>query len=100
MDKPKTNLKPRRVTAIFTGHVQGVGFRFTTVEIARNHPVTGFVLNLMDGSVKLIAEGFEPDLYAFLNQIRDAHIFRYVTREDLNWSDATGEFPDFAVRYS
>jgi acylphosphatase len=100
MDKQHNNLKPRRVTALFDGRVQGVGFRFTTVEIARNHPVRGYVQNLMDGSVKLVAEGREPDLYTFLNQIRDAHIFRYVTREDLSWSDATGEFPEFTIRYS
>lgn len=92
--------KPKRLNAVFDGRVQGVGFRFTTVEIARNHAVTGYVQNLMDGSVKLVAEGIEDDLYAFLNAIREAHIYRYVTREDLHWLDATGEFVEFTVRYS
>jgi acylphosphatase len=100
MVKKQQNLRVRRLTAVFDGRVQGVGFRFTTVEVARNHPVTGYVLNMMDGSVKLVAEGPEDELHRFLDDIREAHIFRYVTREDIHWQDATGEFTSFVIRYS
>ena len=41
----------------YSGHVQGVGFRYTAVSISRRHTVTGFVQNLSDGSVVLVAEG-------------------------------------------
>lgn len=47
----------RRVRAIVTGHVQGVGFRAFTVEEAREHGLTGWVRNLADGSVELEAQG-------------------------------------------
>ncbi len=100
MTNNEKNEKPRRLSAVFDGRVQGVGFRFTSVEIARGHHVTGYVQNMMDGSVKLVAEGLERDLYALLNAMRDAHIYRYVTREDLHWLDATGEFSEFTIRYS
>jgi len=98
-DKP-VNTKLRRLTASFNGRVQGVGFRFTTVEIARNHPVSGFVQNMMDGSVRLVAEGTEDNLFLLLRDLRDAHIYRYVTKEDLHWQAATEEFDGFVIRYS
>jgi acylphosphatase len=42
---------------IFSGRVQGVGFRYTAQSIARRHPVTGYVRNLPDGTVELVAQG-------------------------------------------
>lgn len=100
MTEKTTASKPKRLTACFEGHVQGVGFRFTTVEIARNYEVTGFVQNMMDGSVKLVAEGIEDDLSRLLRDMREAHIYRYVRNEDIRWQDGTGEFDGFSIRYS
>lgn len=96
-DTPMFN---RRLVAQFEGHVQGVGFRFTSVEIARGFAVTGYVQNMMDGSVKVVAEGDEQTLLRFLDALRASHIFRYVTREDLSWSAATGGLEGFTVRYA
>jgi acylphosphatase len=45
---------------IYTGRVQGVGFRYTAVNVADGYAVAGYVRNLPDGSVELVAEG-EPD---------------------------------------
>lgn len=42
---------------IFTGRVQGVGFRFTAYSIARRCQLTGFVRNLPNGSVEMLAQG-------------------------------------------
>ncbi|MCH8830018.1 MAG: acylphosphatase [Planctomycetes bacterium] len=55
--------------AIFAGRVQGVGFRYTTAQIARRHAVTGFVRNLSDGTVELIAAGTHLSVAAFLADI-------------------------------
>lgn len=90
----------RRVQASFEGRVQGVGFRFTTVEIARGHEVYGYVQNGIDGSVKLVAEGSDENLHRFLDSLRASHIYRYVTREDVAWKDATGEYDSFSIHYS
>ena len=42
---------------IFSGCVQGVGFRYTVHSLARQHPVAGYVRNLPDGTVELVAQG-------------------------------------------
>ncbi|MCS6977649.1 MAG: acylphosphatase [Gemmatales bacterium] len=57
---------------LYFGHVQGVGFRYTAHSLARNLPVTGFVRNLPDGSVELVAEG-EPEAVAdYLDRVERA----------------------------
>ncbi len=49
-----------RKHVIYSGRVQGVGFRYTTVSLARRYPVTGYVRNLPDGTVELEVQG-EPE---------------------------------------
>ncbi len=90
----------RRLSLQIAGHVQGVGFRFTTVEVARDFSITGYVQNMLDGSVKVIAEGEEPELMRFLDALRASHVFRYVAEENLSWLPATGELEDFTIRYA
>jgi acylphosphatase len=46
-----------RRTVFYSGLVQGVGFRYTTQRIAQQHAFAGFVRNLPDGRVQLVAEG-------------------------------------------
>lgn len=62
----------------YSGDVQGVGFRATAAHLARRHPtVRGWVRNLSDGRVELLADGPAADVEAFLAEVRDrmaAHI--------------------------
>lgn len=57
---------------LFAGRVQGVGFRYTSARIARRFPVSGFVRNLADGTVELIAAGTEASVDGFLAEVRQA----------------------------
>lgn len=82
------------------GHVQGVGFRFSTVAIAGRFPIRGYVRNLVDGDVCVVAEGPERELLKFLDALRASHVYRYVRKEHVAWSEATGEYADFDVRYA
>ena len=56
---------------IYSGRVQGVGFRYTVRNIAKHHPVTGYVRNLSDGSVELVAQGELPAINSLLADVAD-----------------------------
>lgn len=55
----------------FEGHVQGVGFRYQTLNVAKGFEVTGTVQNLSDGRVHLYAEGDEAEVRAFQSSVAD-----------------------------
>ena len=58
------------------GRVQGVGFRYSVCRIAENYSVTGFVRNLSNGDVEIMAEGPEVKLNGFLFDIRNSRLKR------------------------
>jgi acylphosphatase len=95
--EPET--KKRRVSVRYEGRVQGVGFRYTTVSIAGRFRVVGFVKNLPDGDVELVAEGTEAELAAFLAAIRASHLGRFISKETPSWSSASGTFTEFGVAH-
>jgi acylphosphatase len=56
---------------IFTGQVQGVGFRFTANGVANRHQLTGFVRNLFDGTVEMLAQGQSEDVADCIRDIEE-----------------------------
>lgn len=58
--------------AYFSGTVQGVGFRYTTRRLARDLDVDGFVRNLPDGRVELVAEGDPAEIVRFFRAVQEA----------------------------
>jgi acylphosphatase len=68
----------------YSGHVQGVGFRYTARRVAQRHVVAGMVRNLPDGRVELIAEGDGAEVDAFLDDLRRemAHYIHQVSIQD------------------
>jgi acylphosphatase len=88
----------RRREIRFHGRVQGVGFRYTTERAATHFRVTGYVQNLPDGSVRVVAEGEPAELDGFVGGIREA-MARNIRNEHSEDLEATGEFADFRVRY-
>lgn len=59
----------RSVHVFFSGRVQGVGFRFNVLNLARKYSLTGWVKNLPDRRVELTAEGRKEDLDFFLSDL-------------------------------
>jgi acylphosphatase len=81
----------------YTGRVQGVGFRYTSKNVALGYEVTGIVRNLPDGRVELIAEGAQEELEAFQKGIREAGLGHFIADEKVAWGDATNEFRGFDI---
>ena len=89
----------QRITVRYEGRVQGVGFRFTVVNLARDLDVTGWVKNEFDGSVSVVAEGKENQLMALLQAVKNSQLDRYITNELVRRSPGSGEFKTFGVLY-
>ena len=72
-------MKRERMTIYYSGHVQGVGFRYSVKSVATGFEVTGTVRNLDDGRVELIAEGLKAELVEFQHAIQDSEVGRFIT---------------------
>jgi len=68
-------------------------------ELACGYEVTGFVSNLTDGRVELVAESDEEEAQAFLEAIRQSLLSNYIRGEDVTWTAATGEFNRFEIQH-
>jgi acylphosphatase len=82
----------------FSGNVQGVGFRFQTCEIARNFAVTGYVENLDDGRVHLLAEGSAGELDRFMAEIQQ-DLGRFIRQNSMAERTGSGEYQRFEIRH-
>jgi acylphosphatase len=89
----------KRARVCYTGRVQGVGFRFTAREIACGYELTGYVCNLDDGRVELVAEGAEEEVRAFLEAVGASQLGSHIRHADVTWCDATDEFRGFEIRH-
>lgn len=86
-----------RLHVIYSGRVQGVGFRYTVKTLAAGFELTGTVRNLPEGGVELLAEGLREELGAFQGAIRDSGLGHFISREQVTWSEPTGEFRGFGI---
>jgi len=93
-----TAQEPIRRQVYFTGRVQGVGFRFTAVAIAERFEVTGFVRNLPDGRVELVAEGRPEVVEAFVRAVAD-EMSGFIREARSGDSPARGDLHGFRVTY-
>jgi acylphosphatase len=94
---PAANTARRRLTALYSGRVQGVGFRYTAKTVAAGFEITGTIRNLPDGRVELVAEGLREELDAFRAALHDAGLAGFIRDEQINWADAKNEFRGFEI---
>jgi len=88
-----------RVTVLYSGRVQGVGFRVTVRQLACGYDVTGTVRNLADGRVELVAEGARAELKAFLTGIAESELSGFIAKQQETWSAGQGNLRGFAITH-
>ncbi len=82
------------------GRVQGVSFRYFVRNVARELALKGYVCNLASGdAVETIAEGEKAPLDRLLMQLKIGPPGALVEKVDTDWSDYTGQFDNFRIRY-
>ena len=89
----------KRLHVFFFGHVQGVGFRFTALDVASKSGLVGWVKNLGDGSVEVVCEGEEKRLKSFLDNIEKGFLGHYIRNREISWEEPTHEFSNFDVGF-
>jgi acylphosphatase len=89
-----------RVRILISGRVQGVAYRYFAEKYAAAYDITGWVRNLFDGSVEVLAEGDRAKLDLFLARLKEGPRMARVEGFDVNWESFTGEFPDFRITFS
>ncbi|MEM4231767.1 MAG: acylphosphatase [Candidatus Nitrosocaldus sp.] len=87
----------KRVKVFAEGMVQGVGYRYNVKHIAMKHKVKGYVKNLDDGRVEIVAEGDDEPISRFLEDIRIRREPIYVEDMDVRYEEPTGEFKTFKI---
>jgi acylphosphatase len=86
-----------RMTVLYSGHVQGVGFRYTARQVATGFELAGTVRNLPDGRVEIVAEGERAELEAFREALREAGLAGFIRQETAAWGPAAGGFRGFEI---
>jgi len=86
-----------RMTILYSGRVQGVGFRYNAKSVAMGYDVAGTVRNLSDGRVELVAEGERAELESFRQAVRDSGLERIIRDEAVTCEPARGGFRGFEI---
>ena len=71
------------ISVLYEGKVQGVGFRASILSLAKGYEVTGWVKNLPDGRVEVLASGDAAELEEFLQGIRESHLAGHIEHENV-----------------
>jgi acylphosphatase len=86
-----------RAEVFFSGHVQGVGFRYSVMQVARGYEVSGLAENLADGRVRLVAEGDRDEVAAFVDAVAE-RMHGYVRKVERHDSTGLRSHEGFSIR--
>ena len=87
-----------RAHLLLQGRVQGVSFRYYTMQEARSHGLTGWVRNLWDGRVEVLLEGDDDAVKRMIAWCQQGPPSAVVEDVEIAWEEPTAEFSNFRVR--
>ncbi len=88
-----------RMNARVMGRVQGVGYRFFAQRHASGQGLAGYVRNLPDGGVEVVAEGPQAALLRYLDALNQGPSGADVAQVAVTWEAARGDLSGFRIRY-
>ena len=88
----------KQVQLVISGIVQGVFFRASALAVARSLKLSGFVRNLSNGRVEVIAEGEEQALARMIEWCRKGPPGARIEEVEVTWAEATGQFQHFTIQ--
>lgn len=89
---------PTALRAQISGRVQGVGYRYFTQAQARHHGLNGYVRNLADGGVEVLAVGERQELEVFVRDLQQGPPTARVDQCQVCWLEVYEPFADFTIR--
>ena len=81
------------------GRVQGVSFRYYVHRYATKLGLRGYVCNLPDGRVEILAQGSEADVQKLVNYLRGGPGLSYVTELNIDWEEPLSGLSNFHIRF-
>ena len=82
----------------YSGIVQGVGFRYTVQNLARDLNLAGWVRNLRDGRVEVLVEGSQEVVEQLLKEI-EGHFEGCIRNKEIEFQAGKSQFKDFQITY-
>ena len=87
------------IHAIVKGWVQGVGFRFFAERSANQLGLTGWVRNLYNGEVEIVAQGTKENLEKYIIILQQGPRSARVKEGEAEWRTPTNEYENFSITY-
>ena len=87
----------KRFAATAGGGIRGVGYREHVYNEAFERDISGYVKNLKNGEVEIVAEGSENDLQDFIKEINIVRRPIAVKSFNIRWEEATGDYAAFEI---
>jgi acylphosphatase len=81
------------------GRVQGVSFRYYVRKRAAALALKGYVRNLADGRVEILARGSRERLDSLIGYAKNNPGLSYVVKLDIDWEEPLGDLDDFHIRF-
>jgi len=86
----------KQLHIFYSGKVQGIGFRYTVADIANQQKVCGWIKNLIDSRVEVVAIADEDTLNNFLKSVKE-HFSHYIVDCNIEWLPVSRKFSDFQI---
>ncbi len=84
---------------LFAGRVQGVGFRYSTKNLAKGFDVLGWVKNLPDGRVELQIQGDEEELDEFIQELHDSPLGHHIQEQEERTVPVSEDVQGFSIQH-